>query len=156
MTEQKRMNVESFNLDHRIVAAPYIRIADAKTLPGGDHLTKFDIRFTQPNVVSLESETVHSLEHLMAEKMRDHTEDLIDLSPMGCRTGFYALLLGEHTAEDFAPVLEATLHDILEATEVPAANEIQCGWGAHHTLTGAQQAAREFLDRREEWGQVEA
>lgn len=156
MTERQRMNVESFNLDHRTVAAPYIRVADAKTLPGGDHLTKFDIRFTQPNVDALGSETVHSLEHLMAEMMRNHTGDLIDLSPMGCRTGFYALLLGEHTPEEFAPILEATLRDILEAGEVPAANEIQCGWGAHHTLTGAQLAARAFLARREEWGQVEA
>ena len=73
MTEQNRpphMNVESFNLDHRTVAAPYLRIADRKELPGGDVLTKFDVRFTQPNVEHLESETVHSLEHMMAEHMR--------------------------------------------------------------------------------------
>ena len=30
------MNVESFNLDHRTVAAPYVRVADTKHLPGGD------------------------------------------------------------------------------------------------------------------------
>ncbi|UVY83194.1 S-ribosylhomocysteine lyase [Brachybacterium sp. NBEC-018] len=154
--EQSRMNVESFNLDHRTVAAPYVRIADRKVLPGGDVLTKFDLRFTQPNVDHLDSETVHSLEHLMAEHMRDHTRDVIDVSPMGCRTGFYALLSGDHTAEDLAPVLAATLEDVLAATEVPAANEVQCGWGAHHTLEGAQQAARAFLDRRAEWGTVTA
>ncbi|MFC0675461.1 S-ribosylhomocysteine lyase [Brachybacterium hainanense] len=149
-----RMNVESFNLDHRAVRAPYIRIADRKVLPAGDVLTKFDIRFTQPNVAHLDSDAVHSLEHLMAEHMREHTSDVIDVSPMGCRTGFYALLSGEHTAADFAPVLEATLQDLLAATEVPAANEVQCGWGAHHTLEGAQAAARAFLDRREEWEDV--
>lgn len=152
----ERMNVESFNLDHRTVAAPYIRIADAKTLPGGDVLTKFDIRFSQPNVDHLESETVHSLEHMMAEHMRDHTDAVIDISPMGCRTGFYALMSGEHTPEEFAPLLEATLEDILAASEVPAANEVQCGWGAHHSLEGAQQAAAAFLDHREEWLTVEA
>ena len=48
----------------------------------------------------------------------------------------------------------ASLGDVLEATEVPAANEVQCGWGANHTLEGAQQAAREFLGRRDEWRQV--
>ena len=57
---------------------------------------------------------------------------------------------------DFAPVLEATLRDLLAATEVPAANEVQCGWGAHHTLEGAQQAARAFLDQRDQWEQVTA
>nr|WP_283774576.1 S-ribosylhomocysteine lyase [Brachybacterium equifaecis] len=150
------MNVESFNLDHRTVVAPYIRIADSKTLPQGDVLTKFDVRFTQPNVSALDSDVVHSLEHLMAEHMRNHTDAVIDVSPMGCRTGFYALLVGEHTPEDFAPVLEATLRDVLEASEVPAANEIQCGWGAHHTLEGAQAAARAFLEQRAQWGSVTA
>jgi S-ribosylhomocysteine lyase len=154
MTETPRMNVESFNLDHRAVRAPYIRIADRKTLPHGDVLTKFDVRFTQPNVGHLDSEVVHSLEHLMAEHMREHTDDVIDVSPMGCRTGFYALLAGEHEVADFAPVLEATLHDLLQATEVPAANEVQCGWGAHHTLTGAKDAAQAFLARRDEWEDV--
>lgn len=152
----EQMNVESFNLDHRTVAAPYIRVADRKTLPHGDVLTKFDLRFTQPNAGHLDSEAVHSLEHLMAERMRDHTDAVIDVSPMGCRTGFYALLMGDVTPEELAPVLEATLRDILDAAEVPAANEVQCGWGAHHTLTGAQDAARAFLDRREEWLTVEA
>ena len=38
MTETPRMNVESFNLDHRTVAAPYLRIADRKELPGGGEI----------------------------------------------------------------------------------------------------------------------
>ena len=154
MTEQPRMNVESFNLDHRTVAAPYLRIADRKELPGGDVLTKLDVRFTQPNLAHLESETVHSLEHMMAEHMRNHSDQVIDVSPMGCRTGFYVLLIGDHTAEDFAPVLEATLKDLLAATEVPAANEVQCGWGANHSLEAAQDAVRGFLAEREHWDEV--
>ena len=147
------MNVESFNLDHRAVRAPFVRVADTKALPGGDVLTKFDIRFRQPNVAHLEMPVVHSLEHLMAEHMRSHTDAVIDISPMGCQTGFYALLLGTEQ-EAFLPLLEATLRDVLSAQEVPAANEVQCGWGASHDLDGAQAAAREFLDRRDEWEQV--
>lgn len=149
------MNVESFNLDHRAVRAPYVRVADAKTLPGGDTLTKFDIRFCQPNVEHLGMPVVHSLEHLMAEHMRSHTDAVVDISPMGCQTGFYALLL-DTELDAFLPLLEATLRDVLAADEVPAANEVQCGWGASHDLTGAQDAARAFLDRRAEWEQVQA
>ena len=151
----KKMNVESFNLDHRAVVAPYVRIADRKELPGGDTLIKYDVRFTQPNKGHLEMPTVHSIEHLSAELMRNHTDKLIDFSPMGCQTGFYALTLGLELQE-FLPILEATLRDILTATEVPAANEIQCGWGANHTLEGAQNAAREFLAARADWEQVMA
>lgn len=151
----ERMNVESFNLDHRTVAAPYIRVADRKVI-GGAHLTKFDVRFTQPNVAALASESVHSLEHMMAEFSRNHSAEIIDISPMGCRTGFYMLMAGEHTVEDAVAIVESTLRDLLEASEVPAANEVQCGWGAHHSLEGAKAAAREFLSHRDEWMQVEA
>lgn len=151
----QRMNVESFNLDHRHVVAPYVRVADRKELPGGDVLVKYDVRFTQPNAAHLEMPTVHSIEHLTAELMRDHTDRLIDFSPMGCQTGFYALVLGVETPE-FLPLLEATFRDVLDATSVPAANEVQCGWGANHSLEGAQEAVRDFLAHRDEWETVTA
>ena len=151
----KKMNVESFNLDHRAVVAPYVRIADRKELPGGDTLIKYDVRFTQPNKSHLEMPVVHSIEHMSAEHMRNHTDKLLDFSPRGCQTGFYALTRGLALLV-FLPILEATLRDILTATEVPAANEIQCGWGANHTLEGAQNAAREFLAARADWEQVMA
>lgn len=150
-----RMNVESFNLDHRLVSAPYVRVADRKRLPGGDELVKYDVRFTQPNQAHLEMPAVHSIEHLTAELMRNHTNKLIDFSPMGCQTGFYALTLGLEPPQ-FMQILEATFRDILVAEQVPAANEVQCGWGANHSLEAAQQAVSQFLAQRAVWGQVMA
>lgn len=148
-----KMNVESFNLDHTKVVAPYVRIADRKELPGGDVLVKYDVRFAQPNKDHVEMKAVHSIEHTFAEFMRNHTNQLIDFSPMGCQTGFYALTLGIEY-DDFLPVLEATCKDVLSATEVPAANEVQCGWGANHSLEDAKAAVAEFLSHRDEWAQV--
>jgi S-ribosylhomocysteine lyase len=150
------MNVESFNLDHRTVAAPYIRLADTKVLPAGDVIEKYDVRFTQPNVAHLEMPTVHSLEHLFAEHSRNHSSRVIDFSPMGCQTGFYLILEGTWAYEDVLDLVAATLTDVLSASEVPAANEVQCGWGANHTLTGAQDAARTFLAARDGWSRVTA
>ena len=150
------MNVESFNLDHRTVAAPYVRVADTKRLPGGDVLTKYDVRFCQPNVDHLEMPVVHSLEHTFAEHVRNHSADVVDFSPMGCQTGFYLLLVGDHPYEEVLDLVATTLQDVVDATEVPAANETQCGWAASHTLTGAQDAARAMLARRDEWAQVTA
>ena len=154
-TSGPRMNVESFNLDHTRVAAPFVRVADRKRLPGGDELVKYDVRFCQPNREHLDMRAVHSIEHLTAELMRNRTDRLIDFGPMGCQTGFYALMLGVGT-EEFLPLLEATFRDILSAQEVPAANEVQCGWGANHSLAAAQEAVRDFLAAREEWTQVMA
>ncbi len=153
MTE--RMNVESFNLDHRTVAAPYVRLADHKVLPAGDTLSKYDVRFTQPNEGHLEMDAVHSLEHLFAEKSRTHSKDVIDFSPMGCQTGFYLLLQGTPDYDHVLTLIEETLQDVLTADAVPAANETQCGWGANHSLEGAQAAARGFLAERDAWSQVE-
>ncbi|HWJ84428.1 MAG TPA: S-ribosylhomocysteine lyase [Cellulomonas sp.] len=150
------MNVESFNLDHRTVAAPYVRLADTKTLPAGDVIEKYDVRFTQPNVAHLEMPTVHSLEHLFAEKSRNHSDRVIDFSPMGCQTGFYLILQGQWDYDEVLTLVADTLEDVLVADEVPAANEIQCGWGANHTLAGAQDAARTFLAARDSWSQVTA
>ena len=98
---------------------------------------------------------VHSIEHLTAELMRNHTNKLIDFSPMGCQTGFYALTLGLEPPQ-FMQILEATFRDILAAEQVPAANEVQCGWGANHSLEAAQQAVSQFLAQRAVWGQVMA
>ena len=46
--------------------------------------------------------------------------------------------------------------DILGATEVPAANKVQCGWGANHSLTAAQDAVTVFLAARADWPIVTA
>ena len=153
---QPRMNVESFNLDHRTVTAPYVRLADTKVLPAGDVIQKYDVRFTQPNRSHLEMPVVHSLEHLFAEHSRNHSTRVIDFSPMGCQTGFYLILQGEWELDAVLDLVQATLEDVLVATEVPAANEVQCGWGANHTLEGAQAAARTFLAARDEWSTVTA
>lgn len=153
--EKQKTNVESFDLDHTKVAAPYVRVAGRKELPGGDTLIKYDVRFTQPNKGHLGMKAVHSIEHMTAHHMRNHTDALIDFSPMGCQTGFYALTLGIEPA-DFVQILAATMQDLLDATEVPAANEVQCGWGANHSLEEAQTAVAAFLDRKDEWEEVMA
>lgn len=150
------MNVESFNLDHRNVQAPYVRVADIKHLPAGDVLTKYDVRFCQPNQAHLEMPTVHSIEHTFAELVRNHSDAVVDFSPMGCQTGFYLLMAAEPDVPATIELVAETFADILEATEVPAANEVQCGWGANHSLQGAQDAVRAMLKSKNSWDQVMA
>ena len=145
---QKRMNVESFNLDHTKVKAPYLRLADKKQ---GDVIFKYDLRICQPNQEHMEMPALHSLEHLMAELSRNHNGHVVDISPMGCQTGFYVSLLNEPEYQTALDLIEKTLRDVLEATEVPACNPVQCGWAASHSLEGAKELARKLLDKRSEW-----
>lgn len=158
MTEnstENKINVKSFELDHRLVDAPYIRVADRTNLGGGVEIIKYDLRFCQPNKAHLGTEALHSVEHMMANFMRNYTDKLIGFAPMGCRTGFYAIT-NSMEQDELLRAVEGALNDILNATEVPAANEVQCGWGAHHSLEGAQEAARNFLAAKDEWLNVMA
>lgn len=150
----QKMNVESFNLDHTIVDAPFVRLAGIKEGINGDFINKYDIRFKQPNKEHMEMPALHSLEHLMAENIRNHTDKVVDLSPMGCQTGFYLSLINHDDYEDVLVILEKTLNDVLVATEVPACNEVQCGWAASHSLEGAQSIAKEMLSKKEGWRNI--
>ena len=51
----KDVTVESFELDHTIVKAPYVRLISEEVGPKGDIITNFDIRLIQPNeIVSIQ------------------------------------------------------------------------------------------------------
>lgn len=150
----KKMNVESFNLDHTKVKAPYVRLASVMQGEKGDKVYKYDIRFKQPNKEKMDMAAIHSLEHLMAENIRNHEENVLDLSPMGCQTGFYLSIINDTTDEKVMDVIEKTLKDVLEADEVPASNEVQCGWAANHDLEGAKEIAKTMLEKRNEWHEV--
>ena len=151
---EKKMNVESFNLDHTKVKAPYVRLACVTNGDFGDKIYKYDLRVCQPNQEHMEMPSLHSLEHLMAELSRNHSDKIVDISPMGCQTGFYIALLNMGDYDEVLQLIENTLKDVLSATEVPACNVVQCGWAASHSLKGAQQIARGLLDKRGEWPQV--
>jgi len=152
MTE--KMNVESFNLDHTKVKAPYVRLVGVTEGSNGDKVYKYDLRFTQPNKAHMEMAGLHSIEHLMAENIRNHIDNVLDIGPMGCQTGFYLSILNNDSYEDVTEALEKTLKDVLEADEVPACNEVQCGWAANHSLEGAKEIARDMLDKKEGWHEV--
>ena len=135
-------NVDSFNLDHTKVTAPFVRIASKKTGPKGDVVTKYDIRFTQPNKEFMTTGAIHTLEHLIAEYIRAEMDGVIDLSPMGCRTGFYFTVFGDHDEEYAANHLLNVLRKVAVWDKpVPAATEKECGNYRDHDLEGAKKYA---------------
>ena len=67
---------------------------------------------------------------------------------------FYLSLINHDDYEDALVIVEKTLQDVLAATEVPACNEVQCGWAASHSLEGAQSLAQEMLNEKASWSVV--
>jgi len=134
--------VESFELDHTRVHAPYVRLAAR-----GEGLSKWDLRLAQPNKAAIPTDAMHTLEHLLATYIRDHLEGVFDLSPMGCRTGFYMTVVGAPSEEEVRAAFEAALKDVLDHEgPVPGVSPLTCGNYRDHDLKGAKAWAKRVLD----------
>ena len=101
----KEVVVESFELDHTIVKAPYVRLIGEETGPKGDIISNFDIRLVQPNEDSIPTAGLHTIEHLLAMLIRKRIDGMIDCSPFGCRTGFHMIMWGQHSSSQIAQVI---------------------------------------------------
>jgi S-ribosylhomocysteine lyase len=138
---------ESFRLDHKKVRAPYVRLAGVKKTPRGDQIEKYDLRLAQPNQDALSSGAIHTLEHLLASYIRSHLDGVVDISPMGCRTGFYMVVLGEPGPEKVLEAFQATLGDVVRHSRpVPGVSELECGNYRDHDPSGARAWAQRVLD----------
>jgi len=145
--------LDSFTVDHTIMPAPAVRRAKGMKTPSGDDITVFDLRFVKPNRGILSSEGIHTLEHLFAGFMRNHLNskktEIIDISPMGCRTGFYMSVLGTPSEKKVAKAWKNSMKDILKVKrkkDIPELNAYQCGTYKMHSLKDAKNIAMNVLD----------
>lgn len=154
MSEEKKYNVESFNLDHTKVTAPYVRRAAQKIGKNGDVVSKYDIRFCQPNKEFMDTGSIHAIEHLVAEYIRDEMPNMvIDFSPMGCRTGFYFTVWGEHSEEEIANHMLNVMRKVAVWDKpVPAATEKECGNYRDLNLEGAKKYVKQWISGIERKG----
>ncbi|EIO4172478.1 S-ribosylhomocysteine lyase, partial [Campylobacter coli] len=145
--------LDSFKVDHTKMPAPAVRLAKTMKTPKGDDISVFDLRFCIPNKDIMSEKGTHTLEHLFAGFMRDHLNsdlvEIIDISPMGCRTGFYMSLIGTPDEKSVAKAWEAAMKDILnvsDQSQIPELNIYQCGTCAMHSLNEAKEIAQKVLN----------
>jgi len=145
--------IDSFMVDHTKMSAPAVRVAKDMSTPKGDDIRVFDLRFCMPNKEIMSQKGVHTLEHLFAGFMRDYlnSEDfeIIDISPMGCRTGFYMSVIGRPTELDVILAWDKSMRDILslkDIKDIPELNIYQCGSCYMHSLDEAQKIAKHVVD----------
>ncbi|CUU74772.1 S-ribosylhomocysteine lyase [Campylobacter hyointestinalis] len=146
--------LDSFKVDHTIMNAPGVRLAKTMKTPKGDEISVFDLRFCKPNIEIMSERGTHTLEHLFAGFMREHLNDdkteIIDISPMGCRTGFYMSVIGVPSWQKVAVAWEESMKDILgvaSQSDIPELNIYQCGTCSMHSLDEAKVIAKNVLDK---------
>jgi len=144
--------LDSFTVDHTKMPAPAVRKAKTMKTPSGDIITVFDLRFYKPNVDRMDGRGIHTLEHLFAGFMREHLNskdvEIIDISPMGCRTGFYMSLLGKPSEKRVAKAWKKSMEDVLKVKsekDIPELNRYQCGSYKMHSLKNAKKIAKDVL-----------
>ena len=149
MAEKNMANVESFELDHTAVKAPYVRLIAVEHGPDGNGtISNFDLRLLQPNEEAIDTAGLHTIEHLLAGLLRTRLDGIIDCSPFGCRTGFHLITWGTPSNEDVARALKSALEairDTVEWDDVPGTTEVTCGNFKDHSLHSAKAWAERIL-----------
>ena len=140
--------LDSFKVDHTKMSAPAVRIAKTMKTKKGEVISVFDIRIHKPNKDKMTGKGIHTLEHLFAGFIREHLNskdvEIIDCSPMGCRTGFYMSCIGTPSNKKVAKATLKAMKDVLKVKskkDIPELNIYQCGTYKMHSLKDAKKTA---------------
>ena len=140
--------ITSFTIDHlKLVPGLYV---SRKDLAGEQVITTFDIRMTNPNEEPvMNTAEVHTIEHLGATFLRNHKDyasKTLYFGPMGCRTGFYLLLVGDDESKDIVPLMKEMFAFIADFKgDVPGAAAKDCGNYLDMNLPMANYMAKRYL-----------
>lgn len=122
--------IASFTVNHiDLLTGLYVSRRDKI---GGETVTTFDMRVTRPNAEPvMDTPALHAIEHLGATFLRNHPiwkEKTVYFGPMGCRTGFYIILVGELVPTDIYSLIQEMCAFILHyAGAIPGASARDCG-----------------------------
>ena len=122
--------ITSFTIDH-IKLRPGLYVS-RKDKVGAETVTTFDLRLTKPNDEPvLNTAEIHTIEHLAATYLRNDPvwkDRVLYFGPMGCRTGFYLLLAGDHESAGVVELVKGCFEFVRDFRgEVPGASARDCG-----------------------------
>lgn len=144
--------IPSFAVDHTDLK-PGIYISRQDSV-GGSAVTTYDIRMTAPNhEPALAPAAIHTIEHLVATFLRNNEawkEYIIYWGPMGCLTGNYLIMKGQHDCEEVRQLMIEAFQYVVdydEADEVPGTTPSTCGNYLLHDLPMAKWEARRYVER---------
>ena len=141
--------IPSFSINH-LALLPGIYVS-RKDRVGGETVTTFDLRMTQPNAEPvMNTAEVHTLEHLGATFLRNDPQwgsRVLYFGPMGCRTGFYLLLAGDLTSREVLPLVLRMTEFIRDFDgPIPGAAPRDCGNYLDQNLPMARYQAARYLE----------
>lgn len=149
MKRNNMKKIASFTIDHlKLLPGVYVSRLDNYD---GCLITTFDVRMMRPNFEPvMNTAEIHAIEHLGATFLRNHPQfgrQVVYFGPMGCRTGFYLLLAGEHTSRQILPLIRDLFEYISSFEgEIPGASASDCGNFRDMNLPMAKFLAQKFIN----------
>lgn len=143
--------ITSFTINH-LLLEPGVYVSRKDNAGENAVVTTFDIRMTSPNDEPvMNTADVHTIEHLGATFLRNHPvwkDQVLYFGPMGCRTGFYLLLAGDHTSKEIVPLMKELFTFIRDFEgEVPGASPRDCGNYLDMNLPMANYLGKRYLEQ---------
>jgi len=141
--------IPSFTINH-LTLLPGLYVS-RKDFLECEVLTTFDIRLTAPNREPvLNTGAIHAIEHLGATYLRNNNEwkdKVIYFGPMGCRTGFYLILVGNLESKNIIPLMRDLFAFIREYDEdIPGTSAEACGNYGDMDLNSAKTYADKYYN----------
>lgn len=139
--------ISSFTIDHtKLKTGIYVSRVDSV---GKERVTTYDLRVCLPNKEHMTSKIAHTIEHLMADYLRNewvYKQKVIYFGPMGCLTGFYLILKGKPDIVRVACALVDALRFCSNSLSIPGATEKECGNYKMNDLPGAIEYLKLFKE----------
>ena len=140
--------IASFTIDH-IKLQPGVYVSRKDNI-GAEVITTFDLRMTSPNEEPvMNTAEMHTIEHLAATYLRNEPvwkDKILYFGPMGCRTGFYLLVVGDYDSKDILPLVTDCFCFIRDfAGDIPGASAKDCGNYLDMNLPMAKYVAKKYL-----------
>ncbi len=130
--------IESFKINHlKLLPGIYV---SRKDYLNNEVLTTF----REPVMNTAE---VHAIEHLAATFLRNKlVNEVIYFGPMGCRTGFYLILVGDKKSEDIVELIKELFEFILDYEgNIPGQSAKDCGNYSDMNLDMAKYYSKKYL-----------
>ncbi len=133
--------IKSFTIDHDIHKTGFYLSSVV------NNIFTYDLRFKTPNGGDyMDNASMHTIEHLFATVVRNSTQkgNVVYFGPMGCRTGFYLLMINIDYEIAKKLVIDC-IKQCLTLTEIPGNTGKECGNYLEHNLEGAKKLLTEYL-----------
>lgn len=138
--------ISSFKVDHRCLQ-PGIYVSRVDNV-GGEIITTYDLRMIRVYINEpIDPAAMHTIEHIGATVLRNGPlkNDVIYFGPMGCMTGCYLILKGEHSIEEVRQTIIGVMCLISNwHLDIPGATKMECGNYTFHNLSLARNYAKDY------------